>query len=188
MEGERGLVAVMAVGDQKLALGEELRHTFGIVNPPEAGALHGEIRIAGGTGERRSPVVEQENRLELSTRSPQQPEPALLRGGVRTLVGQDDAGFVRLGTERADDAEPRPRDAVGPDVVLFERPDRGPLLADEHPLVEPGAKAPARLLLRLAQGQVGHVVRVTLQQRLSAPPRRPRRTVARPRRRTGAHT
>ena len=127
VEGERGLVAVVTVGDQKLALGEERPDTFGIVEPPEPRALDGEIRLAV----RAARAAQRRRRAGRSARAGRAWPAAAAAGSpsgpacVRSW-GRTTPRLVRLDPERADDAVPRPRDAVGADVVLLERPDGGP--------------------------------------------------------------
>ncbi len=94
----------MAVGDQERRAELELV----AVDRPDARAhaalLDVHRRLARGTLEDRVGVVEQEDRLELRVRRAQQPQPALLRAGVRALVRQHLAVLVRRDGDRG--AEP----------------------------------------------------------------------------------
>ena len=97
--GERGLVAMVAVGDQKLAVCEGLVNAVG-GEAPEACALDLEVRLALGTGRWRRAFVEEEERLELRPNLAQEPQPLLLRPAVGALVRKDDAVLVGLGAQR----------------------------------------------------------------------------------------
>ena len=145
-EGDGGLVAVVAVGDQQLLVVERADEAR-IVEPPQLRALDLEVGVAvGATGGCR-PVVEEEDRLQLDARRPQQPQAPLLRAGVRALVRQHRAGLVGLDLERADDPEARARDPVRADVLLLQGPHGRRLLDD---LVgAPGPELAGGLLLRV---------------------------------------
>ena len=130
--GQRGLVAVVTVGDQQLAVGERLGDAFGR-EPPETGALDLEVGLSLGPARGRRALVEEEQRLELGLDLAQQAQAALLRATVRAFVGEDDAVLVRLGLERGDEALARARDAVGADVVLREPPEAGLVLVRSVP-------------------------------------------------------
>src|SRR5256886_8512958 len=79
VEGECGLVAVVAVGDQELRVGEAL--AWIVLDAPEPVAPRGEVRLALGNLDRVA-VVQQEDRLELGPRRPPGPQAAPLRPGV----------------------------------------------------------------------------------------------------------
>src|SRR5919198_58499 len=83
---ERRLVAVMPVGDQQLRLAEVRR----LDEAPElvAAALH--VGLAVRPGERVA-LVEEEDRLQLGARRPQEAQAAFLWPAVRALVRQDHA-------------------------------------------------------------------------------------------------
>ena len=125
MVGERRLVPVVAVGDQKPAVGERLTERV-VGQTPEARALDLQLGRAVGPLERRSALVEQEDRLELGAHLAQEPEPPLLRAAMRALVRQDDARSrrARPAASRRGPVR-RARDAVRADVVLRERPEAG---------------------------------------------------------------
>src|SRR5256886_15660030 len=93
VEGKRGLVAVVAVGDQELRVGEALAGI--VLDAPDPVAPRGEVRLALGNLDRVA-VVQQEDRLELGPRRPQEPQAPLLRPGVRSFARQDDSGLVGL--------------------------------------------------------------------------------------------
>ena len=164
-EGDGGLVAVVAVGDQELLVVERT-HDRGVVEPPEPGAVDLQIRLAVGASDRRGAVVEEEDRLELDARRAEEAETALLRASVRALVRQHRARLVRLDFQRRGDAEARACEPVRADVLLLERPDRGRLL-DQDARLAPGLEVTGRLLLRLGQGQTDDVVRAALAQLLA---------------------
>src|SRR5581483_7290313 len=127
--GARGLVAVVAVGDEERR--GELERLRG--QPPEAGAhpalVDLEHRLAARPRRRRVAVVEEEDRLELRPRRAEEREPAGLRLLVRALVREHLAGGVRRGLEGARDPLARALDAVRAGVGLLEPPERGRLLA-----------------------------------------------------------
>ena len=156
-ERECGLVAVMAVRDQQLLV-VEVSDERRIVEPPELGALDLEVGLAIRPRRRRRPVVEEEDRLELDARRAEQAEAALLRACVGALVRQHRPRLVRLDLQRRDDPEAGAGDAVGADVVLLERPDRGRLL-DEDALCAPVVECAGCLLVRVGQREADDVVR-----------------------------
>ena len=84
-EGDRRLVAVVAVGDQELLV-VEVADEHRVVDPPELRAFDLQIRLSLGPLDRGGAVVEQEDRLQLDARCPQQAESRLLRAGVGALV------------------------------------------------------------------------------------------------------
>ena len=163
------LVAVVAVGDQELPVGERLGDALAR-QPARASCPRPRGRLAIGHGDGRVAVVEEEDRLELGARRAQQPQPALLRARVRALVREHGAGLVRLDAQRRDEAVAAPRDPVRADVVLLERPDGRLVVADEHALVEPGPEEPPGLVLGVVQGQVDDVVRVARAEAVALPP------------------
>ena len=91
---------MVAVGDQELAVGEELAHGTGVVEPPHPGAGDVEVRRSLRRCERRRSVVEEEDRLQLHAGRAQEAKPSFLRPGVGALVGEDDAALVRLDAKR----------------------------------------------------------------------------------------
>ena len=162
---DRRLVAVVAVGDHQLAVGEGLDDRVGLGEAPELRALDLELGLALRVRDGRQALVEQEDRLELRADGADEPQPALPRLAMRALVRQDDAALVGLDLERRDDPAPRPRDAVRADVVLLERPERRRLLS-QHALLAPGREVARCLLFRVGQREVDDVVRALLEVRL----------------------
>ena len=152
-----GLVPMVTVGDQELAIGEGLRDRSRLVEPPEPGALDLEVRRPLGDVERPLAFVEEEDRLELGADLAQDAETPLLRPAVRALVGQHGSRLVRLDLQRPDQARPCSRDSVGTDVVLGQRPEPG-LVRDQDLLVAPFAEEPPRLGFGLRKGQMNDVV------------------------------
>src|SRR6266508_4259432 len=152
--GERGLVAMMAVGDQQL----RAREARGIVDAPELVAAA--LQVGRTVGRRRRiAFVEQEDRLQLGARRAQEPQPSLLRGGVRALVRQDDSAVVRLRPQRRDQSGTSSPDVVRPGVILREEPEARLPVAGEDAFGAPVREVPSRLLLVLRQRQVDDVVR-----------------------------
>src|SRR4051794_29665486 len=98
---KRRLVTVVPVGDKKLRVRELLHQRLAElgVEPPEAVAAALEIRLAEPVDVDRA-VPEEEERLKLRPRRAEQAEAPLLRPGMRELVRQDDAVFVRLDAKR----------------------------------------------------------------------------------------
>ena len=98
----RGLVAVVAVGDQQLGRRQRLGRRgdgLGVGDPPQP--VHRAV-VVGRLAERRPAevrrerrpgvaVVEGEDRREVRPRGPRQPQPVLLRPRVRALVRPDAA-------------------------------------------------------------------------------------------------
>src|SRR5215212_5449433 len=128
VERQRGLVAVVAVSDEQLTVGEGLSELL-VGEPPQARPVDLEVGHRGGHLERRGTVIEQEDRLDVRTHGAQQPEPALRWASVRPLVGQDDPPLVRHDPKCGREAGARARDAVRSDVVLRQRPEGGGLFA-----------------------------------------------------------
>ena len=106
--GERGLVAVVAVGDQQLPVGEELGTAC--VDAPETCSLGLEVGLAVGRERAALAVVEEEDRLDLRPRRAQQSQAALLRPGVRALVRED--ARVSYGSTCSDATMPSRRRAT----------------------------------------------------------------------------
>jgi hypothetical protein len=164
VERERGLVAVMAVRDQELSVGELLDERVGelLVQPPEPRHHSSFVGLQLGLAEAVDldrAVPEEEERLELRAGRTQQPQPPLLRPGMRALVRQDDPVLVRLEQKRRDEPFAAPRDAVRADVLLHEPPARGLRIANEDSLLLPLHEACGRILLGVGQRQVNDVVR-----------------------------
>ena len=155
--GERGLVAVVAVGDQQLPVGERLGDPVGR-ETPQPRALDLEVRLAVGPPRDRLALVEEEERLQLRAGLTEQAQTAFLRDAVCALVGQDDPRLVRLGPQRGHEPLARTRDLVRADVVLRQPPDALGLVL-EHSVGAPLAPEPARFGLVVGQRQMDDVVR-----------------------------
>ncbi len=111
-EGERGLVAVVPVGDDRLGVLDEALEldVGGIVGDAEGVVAHAvgvggrEVRRAASRerGREGSPGHE-EDELEVGLRRGQQREPVGLRLCERALVGSDDSGLVLREADEADE-------------------------------------------------------------------------------------
>ena len=120
-EGERRLVAMVAVGDEELRVAGE-RAGVRIGKSPEPRAVHLRVRVRRRALYAERAVHEQEQRLRVHAGLAQELEPLLGRPPVRPLVGQDDPRLVRLGGERCDDAPALAADAVRAGVLLDDEP------------------------------------------------------------------
>ena len=135
-EGERGLVAVVAVGDQQLPLGEELARRRRRRRRRQSRAPStSRSGVAVGRRERRCAVVEQEDRLELRARRAKQAQPALLRA-ARASARAAARRRVSYGSARSEATRPvaRPRDAVRARRSPARAPRRRLVVAHEHAL------------------------------------------------------
>ena len=147
----RGLVAVVAVGDQQLGAGQRRAHRLRrrrVGDAPQAvrgAVLVGDLgpRLARQVRRERAPrrpggvVVEREDGGEVRARGAREPQPVLLRARVRALVRPDAAGPVVLDLHAREEAVARAAAAVRPGVVLRERPQRGRVVAHEDPVRAP---------------------------------------------------
>src|SRR5579885_2903525 len=99
-ERERRLVPVVAVCDEQLGLLELLGQRVPelCVEAPQPVAAALQVWLAQPVDLDR-PLPEEEQRLELRPRRPQEPQAALLRPGVRPLVREDHPALVGLGME-----------------------------------------------------------------------------------------
>ena len=155
-ERDRGLVAVVAVGDQERRVELELAG----VEPPEARAhaalvdLH--LRRALRHGDGRVGVVEQEDRLELRAGRAEEGQPVLACLRMRQLVPEHVALGVRRRLDRAGDALARAHLPVGPDELLPQPPERRLLLAQDAAL-PPGRQLGRGRLRRVRPRQVDDV-------------------------------
>ena len=157
---------MVAVGDQELAVGEELAHAVGVVKPPQAGAGDLEVGWPLRLGVRRSAVVEEEDRLELRLGRAQKLEPTFFRTGVRPLVRQHLACGVRRRLDRARDALTRALYAVGAGVGLLDPPERRLFFAQHASLSPRGERLRCRLG-RVGQRQMDDVVRTEAGKRIA---------------------
>ena len=143
-EGKRRLVAVVPVGDEELRVADRGRQRP--APPPEANTVDLDVGRSLRARIVERAVDEEEERLGMHPRLPQELQPLVLRPLVRTLVRQDHSGRVRLGGERSDDSAPFARDAIRPRVLLDERPGRRLVLPLEQAFVEPAPVEPSRVL------------------------------------------
>ena len=142
--GDGGLITVMAVGDVQRGTGCEMGdpgcdlspdHPYSHAHAVKLGARGGrrlrdahELRRQRAVGIRR----DQEDRLEIGPRGPQQGQPVGLGTRVRLLVGFDASRLVRLGGDRGEYAETRPPGAIRRLVFLGQHADRGLGVGHEH--------------------------------------------------------
>ena len=194
----RGLVAVVAVGDQQLG-GRERRPArrrsrpgrrraraggsvpSSSVSSPNGGAV--EVRRERRPG---VAVVEREDRREVRARRAREPQPVLLRAGVRALVRADPARAVVLDAHAREQPVARAAAAVGAGVVLLERPQRRARRRRRRRRRRASARSVARgVRVRVAAGgSCGRSISTTLYgeratQRRALLRRRSRRTAAR---------
>ena len=158
--GHRGLVAVMAVGDQQLALGQLVRDRLmdaGVSDAPDAvGRPLGVGELAPGLARsgwlyRRPGVagIQGEDGGEVVLRRPGQTQPVLLRPRLGALVRPYSLAVLR---------QPHPRQEpttghlppIGRRVVLGQRPDRPLSVLHERALLLPALQHPARVLVAVA--------------------------------------
>ena len=129
VERERGLVAVVAVGDQELRvlqlLGQRVAELR--VEPPElrvdAAFVDGEVRLAEAVDPRSCrPRAGRSARAVCASRAAGAAGPPSGRRACARAGGR--RALVRLDVQRGDEALARALDAVGPDVILREPPVR----------------------------------------------------------------
>ena len=135
----RGLVAVVAVGDQQLGVGAarrgpprsppgRRRATAGASVPSSSvTSAHGSVSQVRRERAPRRPgrvVVEAEDGGEVRVRGAREPQPVLLRAGVRALVRPDPARAVVLDRHAREEPVAGAAAPVGAGVVLLERPQR----------------------------------------------------------------
>src|SRR5438094_516196 len=89
--GNRRLVAVVAVRDQNLPLGEGLGDCRVGRQPPQTRAVGFEIRLALRPLRRRPALVEEEERLELGAGLAQEAAPSFFRAPIGARVREDPA-------------------------------------------------------------------------------------------------
>jgi hypothetical protein len=147
----RGLVAVVAVGDQELGIGEGVADggDGGLVGaaPDRGGRAVGvgggaEGRIRGRGLECRPGRalwvgVEAEDGGEVRARGAGQVETILLRAGLGALVGTDPALAVVLHADAAEEPVADAAVAVGCRVLLGGGPERGLAVLGDDPLLAP---------------------------------------------------
>ena len=176
----RGLVAMVAVRDQKLRVGQRALQRGDLVrvgNPPErvAGALvvarfrerpaalHTLEGLAGGAARVGK---EAEDGGEVCLRRAREPQAVLLRAGVGALVRTDAARPVILHAHAREETGPAARAPVRCRVVLAQDPESRLVLLGEHAPCDPVAHgrrgslvAISLVLRRLRQVDLDDVVR-----------------------------
>ncbi len=156
--GDRGLVAMVTVGDQQLRIGKQRGNFFvQLRQAPDPGHRAGSVGCfppglfdRGLLGNHRPGVdcAQREDRREVAARRPHQFEPVLLGAGQGALVGQDRAAVEVLNPDADEDAVADVGAAVGPGVFLLHRPDRRLGVLDQRTGLLPG-------LDRVSRGGVG---------------------------------
>ena len=184
-EPEHGLVAVVAVGDQDLLVGEEAgeaRDRRLVVERPHPVANPiGRRRVDRGRPGRRGVdhrargrvrvPVEAEDGRDLGARRPQQAPPVFLRSRERVLVGEHHPAVERLQPHRRE--EPAAGVALaGPAELLLVDVAGVARLGAEDPLRRPGREQPgraaiARVVFSARELEPDHVVGIA---RLQRPP------------------
>ncbi len=135
-EGAGGLVAVVAVGDQQLGGRQALAHrrvdgrVLDLPEPVDGAAFVGRLApglVREGGRDQRPGVLgrEREDRREVVAAGAGQLQPVEQRAGVGALVGADGAALVVLDPHPGEDPVAAVALAVGSDVVLGQRPERG---------------------------------------------------------------
>ena len=127
--------------------GSATRHRRCVV-PSRVGDL-APRRLRGGRLQRRPGGlgrvgVQREDRGDVRARRARQPQPVLLRPGVRALVRAHPPGAVLLDPHPAEEPAPGQRAPVGPGVVLRVRPDRRLGVAHERALQLPASSRSPR--------------------------------------------
>src|SRR6266568_8982612 len=151
--GERRLVPVVPIGDERLAGGQhppERLDRARLLDPPQAVARPVVRvglcdRLAGaGDGRLERPVslgafvlVEREDGREVRLHPLQELEPVGLGSGERLLVREDDALLVGVQPAGGDEAPSHPRPPVGAGEALLERVERRLGIAAEGAIGEP---------------------------------------------------
>ena len=145
----RGLVAVVAVGDEQLGRlqgapgrprsprGRVTRPSRLTVPSSSVCSPNGSAALQDGGGGAGGVVVEAEDGGEVRLRRAGEPEPVLLGARVRALVRADAPGAVVLDAHAREDAVAGERAAVGAGVVLGQRPQRGLVVAHDGALLLP---------------------------------------------------
>ena len=162
--GERRLVAVVTVGDQELGVGQlggDRLVDSGIGDPPDA--MHRAVGVGdltpGFVAEPgldvapRVPGVKGEDRRQVVAGGPGEPQAILLRAGLGSLVGADQAGAVLGHPHPGEEPVARTTVAIGALVVLCQRPDRGLPVGREHALHGPGLERLGGVLVGVAAGR-----------------------------------
>ena len=165
----RGLVTVVAVGDQELGVGElggDGAMGLGVGDPPDPmnGALVvGDLGPGVGAGVALEVPpgvarVQREDRREVVPGRLGEPQAILLRARLGALVRPDEAGAVLGDPDAAEQSAPHPPRAVGGGVLLGQRPDRRLAVGSEDPLQRPFLERLGRVLVGIAaRGRLGEV-------------------------------
>ena len=145
----RGLVAVVPVGDQQLGgrrarpgrrrsrsgsatRQRRLTRALGVGLLAERARRSRRAAASAAQAAPGGVAVEREDRGEVGLRRAREPQAVLLRARVRALVRADAPGAVLLDAHAREEAVARADRAVGPRVLLRERPDRGLVVADDR--------------------------------------------------------
>ena len=159
--GAGGLVAVVAVGDQELGIGElglDGLDDRRVVDPPDA--VDGAVGV-GGLAPRLAlsrrfevgpgvALVEGEDGGEVVAGGLGQAQAILLGAGLRALVRADQAGAVVGDANAAEESAAGVPRAVGPLVLLLERPERFLAVGGQ---ALPGASTPRASRQRARRGR-----------------------------------
>ena len=186
--GEGRLVAVVAVGDQHLLVGQQRDDAVdgrARDRAQAAGVAVAVERHEGGRGRRRSRRqgppdlvvgvgVQQEDLAQVGVRRAQQFEAIDLGAGVRLFVGQHDARREVFEAQAADKAGARALLPVGAGEALLDQVEGRFVVGEQHALVAPGAQqlgrggvaARGRALRRHGELDVDGVVRAAAAQRV----------------------
>jgi hypothetical protein len=165
----RGLVAMVAVGDQQLGVGERPADRLDRVRVADAPETvqravvvfelaPGVVRLGGVEripSCRARVGVEREDRREVGARRARQTQAVLARSRVGALVRADPTRPVLLDADPSEEATPPPRLAVGAAVALLERPHCRLGVAHQYARSLPGLEQLGRVAVGvLAVGQV----------------------------------
>ena len=158
--GDRGLVAVVAVGDQERHVEVDPVR----VEPPEPAADAGLVDLDRRVARRPRRPAGRRRRAGRSARARSSSSRRISRRscfdlGVRLLVRQHLALGVRRRLDRADDALAGAADAVGPVVLLGQPPERRLLLDAGRRRARQSASVAPGVVGRVRPGQVDDVVR-----------------------------
>ena len=161
----RGLVAVVAVGDQQLGSAQLLlrcgdRGPVGDAPEPMGRAVViGQLAVRRPLELRRQrrpriAVVEREDRREVGARRTRQQQPVLLRPWMRALVRTDPTAAVVLHAHAREQPAARAPFAVRSGVVLLERPQRRLRVGHDDAVVAPGLQGRGGVVVGVAAGAI----------------------------------
>ena len=157
----------------------------GLLAARASAATCGASARPGGAGR---VVVEREDRGEVRLRRARQPQAVLLGAGVRALVRADAARAVVLDAHAREEAVAGARRAVGPGVVLGERPERGLVVADDGARLAASASKLLARRRRTGRRPARRLGQVDRARRCTASARPARRAARGRSRRTAART